>query len=96
MPTYLYRNHLNKLFSIVLYAAILCGGFSAVGAQTGVLADGDPPLTVSMIDRLVGLFEWSLDIKFSAKDRADFQKTIVGYWKESDAKSIGGVLLSFF
>ena len=91
MATHLYRNHLHKLFSLVLYAAILGGGFSIAGAQTGVLADGNPPLTVSMINRLVELFEWSLDIEFSAKDRADFQKTIVGYWKEGDAKSIGSL-----
>lgn len=88
MQTYLYRNHLHKLFSLVLCAAILGGAFSLAAAQTGVLADGNPPLTVSMINRLVGLFEWSLEIEFSARDRADFQKTIVGYWKEPDAKSI--------
>ncbi len=91
MQTYLYRNHFRKLFSLVLFAAILGGGFSLAAAQTGILADGNPPLTSSMINRLVGLFEWSLEIEFSAKDRADLQKTIVGYWKEPDAKSIASL-----
>jgi hypothetical protein len=91
MQTILYRNHFRKLFSLVLYAAILCGGFSVAGAQTGVLADGNPPLTTSMMNRLVNLFEWSLEVEFSAIDRADLQKTVVGYWKEADAKSIESI-----
>ena len=88
MQTYSYRNHFRKLFSLILYAAILSGGFSLAAAQTGVLADGNPPLTTSMMNRLVNLFEWSLEVEFSAKDRADFQKTVVGYWQGRDAKSI--------
>lgn len=88
MQTYLYRNHLCKLFPLVVCAAILGGGFSRAAAQTGVLVDGNPPLTASMVNRLVNLFEWSLEVEFSAKDRADFQRAVVGYWRERDPKSI--------
>jgi hypothetical protein len=91
MLTYLYRNHFCKLFSLVLCAAILGGGSSTVRAQTGVLADGNPPLTASMMNRLVNLFQWSLEVEFSAGDRADLQKTVVGYWNNDDSKSIQSI-----
>ncbi|HLM60961.1 MAG TPA: hypothetical protein VK308_09165, partial [Pyrinomonadaceae bacterium] len=91
MQTNLFRNCFRELLSLVLFAAILGGGFSLARAQTGVLADGNPPLTASMINRLVNLFEWSLEADFTDKDRDDLQKLVVGYWKDADTKSIQAI-----
>ena len=76
---------------IFICAAVAGGGAPGARAQVGVLADGDPPLTSSMVEGLAGLFEWSLGVEFSTAERADLRRTLVGYWKAGDAKSIQSV-----
>jgi hypothetical protein len=103
---------------IFICAAVAGGGAPGARAQAGVLADGDPPLTSSMVEGLVGLFEWSLEVEFSTAERADLssmveglvglfewslevefsmaeradlRRTLVGYWKAGDAKSMQSV-----
>lgn len=88
-----HQNYFKKLFVLVLCAAVaLLSDVSVAKAQNGILADGNPPLTNSMITRLAGLFEWSLEIELSVKDRARLQEMTVGYWKTNDAKSIQSIL----
>ena len=87
-----YQNYFQKLFALALCAVLLCGGgVVIVNAQGGVLSAGNPPLTDSMMNRLVNLFEWSLQVEFSRQDRAELQRITVNYWKTNDAKSIQSV-----
>lgn len=86
-----YQNYYQKLLVWVLSAALVWSGFAVAGAQHKILAGGDPPVTASMINRLVNLFEWSLEVEFSAKDCAALQQTVVGYWKTNDAQAIQSV-----
>lgn len=60
--------------------------------QSKTLAEGNPPLTNQMIDRFVGLMEWSLDVEFSANDKSAVEKEILAYWQKKDEKEIKAVL----
>jgi hypothetical protein len=57
MPNNSFKNRFQKLLSLLLCAAILCGGFALARGQSATLADGDPPLTASMVERYVNLME---------------------------------------
>ncbi|HQU84127.1 MAG TPA: hypothetical protein PKY59_13415 [Pyrinomonadaceae bacterium] len=53
-----------------------------------VLADGNPPLTQTMVDRLTKLMQWSLDSDFSDEERSRMRSVLVDYWEKDDEKSI--------
>lgn len=80
-----------KIFSAAIFA-ILLSIAPAFAQGKNVLADGEPPLTQSMVNRLVGLMEWSLKAEFSADERVALRNSVVGYWRSSDEKSIKSVL----
>jgi hypothetical protein len=80
-----------KIPGAALIAILLT--FVSVSAQrNNVIAAGDPPLTQSMVDRLSGLMEWSLDTELSQGERSALRTSIVGYWNNSDEKSIKSVV----
>ncbi|MBS1797059.1 MAG: hypothetical protein JSS81_24745 [Acidobacteria bacterium] len=56
-----------------------------------VLADGHGRLTQSMVDRVVGFFEWSLDVELSDAQRAEFQREVVENWNNGQESEIRGV-----
>lgn len=81
------RPIISLLFSICCVGV----GILQTQAQTSTLAEGSAPLTNTMINRLAGLFEWSLQIRFSAQERSELQQLVVNYWKQNDTKSIQSV-----
>jgi hypothetical protein len=90
MQTVLFRNYLNKLFAVLLCAVSF--GAAAAYAQDKTLADGNPPLTASMVERYQNVMEWTLDAGFNSTERAAIEKQIVEYWRASDEKNIKAVL----
>ena len=82
-------------FTAIVFIAVLLA-FSSVSAQVAqkddVLAGGKEPLTRSMFNRVADFFEWTLEVKFSPAERAEFQNRIVENWKKEDAQEIQGVL----
>ncbi len=80
---------LNKLLALLFCAVILV---TAASAQNKILADGNPPLTDAMVERYSDLFEWSLDVSFSAQDRAAIEKEFVKYWQTGDENNVKAVL----
>jgi hypothetical protein len=64
----------------------------ALAQQPNVVADGNPPLTGAMVERLADLMEWSLDARFSGAERAQLLKVVSGYWKAGDEKSVKSIL----
>jgi hypothetical protein len=82
-------------FTAIIFIAVLLA-FSSVSAQTSeqdvVLVDGNKQLTQLMVDRLADFFEWSLDVKFSGEERAEFQNQVVENWKNGNDREIQGVL----
>lgn len=57
-----------------------------------VLADGNPPLTQTMINRLTGLMQWSLNFELSDEERSQLRNAVVSYWKNEDGESIKSIL----
>jgi len=57
-----------------------------------VLAQGQPSLTLEMVDHLENVYETILDIKFTPSQRGRFQKGLVEYWTTRNADGIKGSL----
>ena len=74
------------LISLILFAA-------AVSAQSkNVIADGQPPLTQTMVNRLTRLMEWSLNTDFTDDERTALKSAVTGYWQRQDQRNIKSVL----
>jgi hypothetical protein len=97
MQQSLHNNIFNNLVGFLLGAVIIFCLSATSNAQNKTIADRNPPLTSSMVERYIGLLEWSLDFQFSGKERAEIEKQIVKYWQTQDEKNIKGIVgsLSF-
>lgn len=84
----------NFAIQTKIFLVIMIFANAAIFAQTSdkVLANGDPPLMSRMVERYIGLMEWSLDVRFDSQDSVAVQKQLVKYWQMSDEKNIKGVL----
>ena len=89
----------NKPGLVVLVIAVLIAP-SAIGQRTSVsqrdgttvLAHGNPPLTVHMVNQLLALYEFLLEIRLSAEQRTRFQQGVVRNWTENDREGIEAIL----
>lgn len=77
---------------ITFIIAILLFTTAAVAQSKNTLADGNPPLTQTMVNRYTGLMEWSLNVEFTDADRTALRSQLISYWKNSDEKSIRSVV----
>ncbi|MFN7945699.1 MAG: hypothetical protein U0Z53_10120 [Blastocatellia bacterium] len=85
---------MKKLVAIsMLLVAVVCSAQAraATDDQT-VLAQGPPPLTQGIMDRLIGMFEWALDGRFTRAQRTGFQRLCVAEWKRHDQAGMQSVL----
>lgn len=83
----------NSYFQKLLLFTIFASVFAVNNfGQNRVLADGNPPLTDQMVERFIGLMEWSLDVQFSDSDRSKVEKQLIKYWQTNDEKEIKSVL----
>ncbi len=57
-----------------------------------ILAQGNPPLKVSLFAKTVILVEWALDIKFSEDERLKIANIMIKYWQEDNRKEIENAL----
>jgi hypothetical protein len=84
-----------------LYAAIIMGLLAILptlsyakfqGEGSRILAQGNPPLTQSMVTRIQGVYEFLLEIRLSAAQREQFQQGVVRYWTSADREGMGSIL----
>lgn len=83
------NSYLQNLLLFTIFAMVFA--VNTFG-QDRVLADGNPPLTNQMVERFIGLMEWSLDLQFSDSDRSKVEKQLVKYWQMNDEKEIKPIL----
>ena len=57
-----------------------------------VLAQGNPPLTLSRVDQLAEFFEWALESKFTKSQRTLFTARLVEIWEKKDQSAIDGFM----
>lgn len=81
---------MKNLGSFILAILLFTGIASA--QNKNVLAEGNPALTQTMVNRFVGLMEWSLDLAFNETDQSEVRNQLVAYWKNGDEKNIKAVL----
>jgi hypothetical protein len=65
---------------------------SLPGNDGGILAQGNPPLTQRMVNRIEGLYEFLLEIRLSATQREQFQQGVVRYWTRNDREGMQSIL----
>lgn len=53
-----------------------------------ILAPGNPPLTSSLVDRVVEFFEYVFDTKFTKSQRTVFTLKVYNIWQSKDQKEI--------
>jgi hypothetical protein len=76
----------NIFLATIIFLSIFA---SPVHAQDEVLADGLPPLTRRMTERITDYWGYILNVQFTDAQRKRFQKGLVDYWENQDFKSIG-------
>lgn len=80
---------MNKTFAVLLLLALTVCASPVFGQQDEVLADGTPPLTRQMAERIINYYAYVLNVQFTDSQRKRVQKGLVGYWENQDFKSIG-------
>jgi len=83
-------NHatLFGLILVVLLSATLAFGQS----PRTILARGQPPLTLAMVNQLESVYDSILDIKLNLTQRERFQKGLINYWTTNNTDGISGSL----
>ena len=88
----------TALLWIGLTATLLVVGSESAGAQSNplhpslVLADGNPPLTQSMVDQRIAVWESFLEVQINREQRDLLQSAIVEEWKKGDKETIQDTL----
>ena len=59
---------------------------------TTVLAEGDPPLTVELVDRTSGFIEWLLDVPLTDGQRQTIRDGLVESWTSNNREDVEGIL----
>lgn len=80
--------------SLTIVALLATSGSFGIGAiaqqknEDEVLAQGNPPLTSSLVDRTVEFFEYVFDTKFTKSQRTVFTLKVFNIWQSKDQKEI--------
>lgn len=80
-----------SLTIVVLLATSGSFGKSSIAQQKNddeILAPGNPPLTSSLVDRMIEFFEWVFDGKFTKSQRTVFALKVYGIWQSKNQKDI--------
>ena len=56
-----------------------------------VLAEGEPPLTSSMVEDVAGFFGWLFESRFTPAERRELERVLVATWRANDRKEIEAV-----
>lgn len=85
----------NIYFTVSLFLLVIM--FGAVQTprahpQDVVLAQGNPPLTQSMVDKSVGFLEWSLEVRMSPEHRSMLEKVLMRAWQTNSQAEMKSTL----
>ncbi|HEX8195799.1 MAG TPA: hypothetical protein VF571_06270 [Pyrinomonadaceae bacterium] len=82
-----------KNIFLLAFIAILSFASAAFGqTRDRVLAQGNPPLTESIVSRVQGVFEWTFNANFDERQSAEFRRILVGYWQQKSQGDMQSVL----
>ena len=79
---------------LTMIAMLVTSGFfgkASIAQQKNddeILAPGNPPLTSSLVDRMIEFFEWVFDGKFTKSQRTVFALKLYGIWQSKNQKDI--------
>src|SRR5215212_6248185 len=83
----------SRLLVLALCLCLTCGS-ALVSAQTGggkVLVAGATQLRQSDVDAVVEFYEWAIDVKFTAAQRAKFQSITEADFRHDPATARKGI-----
>ena len=80
---------MNKHLKLLLLISLMVCASPAFGQADEVLAEGIPPLTRQMAERIVNYYAYLLNVNFTDAQRNSFQSGLVGYWKNQNFEKMG-------
>jgi hypothetical protein len=88
---------MRSLFCSIVILLLLAspdsfGQASVVPPEDEVLAQGNPPLTLRLSERLAEFFEWGLALNFSKSQRAIFTMRLLQTWEKRDQSKIDALV----
>ena len=89
------KSLLCSLLALLLLAGPTSFGKTPVTQQkedNEILAQGSPPLTIGLVDKLVEFFEWSLESKFTKSQRTVFTTRLIQVWEKPLQPLIDGLI----
>ncbi len=85
----------NVYFTVSLFLFVTVFGSvqtARAHPQDVVLAQGNPPLTQSMVDKSVGFLEWCLEIRISSEHRSMLHKVLMRAWQTKNQEEMKSTL----
>jgi hypothetical protein len=82
------EDFMKRTAAMVLLVMAILSSIAFGQDSTSVLAQGQPPLTQQMVDRLAVVYETILDFKFIPAQRSRFQQGEIDYWIKRDVEGI--------
>jgi hypothetical protein len=86
---------MKRFFCLLTIVVLLAtsGSFGTISTaqqknDDEILAPGNPPLTSSLVDRMVEFFEYVFDTKFTKSQRTVFALKVFKIWQSKDQKEI--------
>jgi hypothetical protein len=84
---------MKRLLCSIAMLTLLTGSvISQQKPDDEVLAQGNPPLTLGLVDKFAEFFEWALDSRFTKSHRTLFTARLVEVWEKRDQSSIDGFI----
>jgi hypothetical protein len=74
----------SYLLAFALGALYLAG--ASLQAQPPVLAQGHPPLTSEIRDKVNSFFEWALDVQFTPAQKQEYEAMLVSEWADASKR----------
>ena len=81
---------MKYVLAIIFTAAMFAT--ATVAQSRNVIADGQPPLTQTMVNRLTRLMEWSLNTDLNDEEHTALRSAVMSYWQRQDEMEIKAVL----
>jgi len=80
-----------KQVTIISFTVLILAA-TAFAQSKNVIADGQPPLTQTMVNRLTRLMEWSLNVDLNDEEHTALRSAVMSYWQRQENKEIKAVL----
>lgn len=86
---------MNRVYAVILTLILpsaALGQDSRAGRAGAVLAEGRPPLTQGMVDKVRELYEYALDLRLTPQQRDRFRRGLIVYWEAGNRERMNAIV----